>query len=205
MSVRVSPRSGSTASSVPRCRHLPETLPADGPLAGRGFSPLPGRASPAAALARNGPPIRTAIAAGFWRWERGGHGVDLPPGRSRLWVVISVESARHERHRAHRTALALPSQGRSSRLGGPLWCSQDDGAAGPQSSSTLRRMDLWRMALDLATEARDDIIKQGISMTPDQKLYTARIYATLAVAQELAGDPRAPGPNAQGAAGVVTD
>jgi hypothetical protein len=67
-------------------------------------------------------------------------------------------------------------------------------------------MDLWRMALDLATEARDDIIKQGISMTPDQKLYTARIYATLAVAQELAGDNRtAPRPNAEGAAGFVTD
>ena len=44
------------------------------------------------------------------------------------------------------------------------------------------------MALDLATEARDDINKLGISMTPDQKLYTARIYATSAVAQELAGD-----------------
>jgi hypothetical protein len=67
-------------------------------------------------------------------------------------------------------------------------------------------MDLWQMALDLATEARDDIIKQGISITPDQKLYTARIYATLAVAQELAGDnPAAPGPNAQGAAGAVMD
>jgi hypothetical protein len=61
------------------------------------------------------------------------------------------------------------------------------------------------MALDLATEARDDINKQGISMTPDQKLATALIYATLAVAQELAGDTRAPGPNAHGAAGVVTD
>ena len=66
-------------------------------------------------------------------------------------------------------------------------------------------MDLWRMALDLATEARDDINKLGISMTPDQKLYTARIYATLAVAQELAGDTPAAGPNAHGAAGVVTD
>jgi hypothetical protein len=67
-------------------------------------------------------------------------------------------------------------------------------------------MDLWRMALDLATEARDDIIKQGISMTPDQKLYTARICATLAVAQELAGDNRtASRPNAEGAAGFVTD
>jgi hypothetical protein len=67
-------------------------------------------------------------------------------------------------------------------------------------------MDFWRMALDLATEARDDINKLGISMTPDQKLYTARIYATLAVAQELAGDnPAAPGPNAQGAAGAVMD
>ena len=75
----------------------------------------------------------------------------------------------------------------------------------PPALGTLRRMDLWRMALDLATEARDDINKLGISMTPDQKLYTARIYATLAVAQELAGDTRAPGPNAQGAAGVVTD
>jgi hypothetical protein len=70
---------------------------------------------------------------------------------------------------------------------------------------TLRRMDFWRMALDLATEARDDINKLGISMTPDQKLYTARIYATLAVAQELAGDTRAPRPNAPGAAGVVMD
>jgi len=67
-------------------------------------------------------------------------------------------------------------------------------------------MDLWRMALDLATEARDDINKLGISMTPDQKLATARIYATLAVAQELAGDsPAAPGPNAQGAAVAETD
>jgi hypothetical protein len=66
-------------------------------------------------------------------------------------------------------------------------------------------MDLWRMALDLATEARDDINKLGVSMTPDQKLYTARIYATLAVAQELAGDTKAPGPNAQGAVSVVTD
>ena len=61
------------------------------------------------------------------------------------------------------------------------------------------------MALDLATEARDDINKLGISMTPDQKLYTARVYATSAVAQELAGDTSALGPNAQGAAGVVTD
>jgi hypothetical protein len=70
---------------------------------------------------------------------------------------------------------------------------------------TLRRMDFWHMALDLATEARDDINKLGISMTPDQKLYTARIYATLAVAQELAGDnPAAPGANA-GASGVVMD
>ncbi|HET6755815.1 MAG TPA: hypothetical protein VFH23_17895 [Jiangellaceae bacterium] len=67
-------------------------------------------------------------------------------------------------------------------------------------------MDLWRMALDLATEARDDINKLGISMTPDQKLATALIYATLAVAEELAGDnPTAPGPNTQGTAGVVTD
>jgi hypothetical protein len=66
-------------------------------------------------------------------------------------------------------------------------------------------MDLWRMALDLVTEARDDIIKQGVSMRPEQKLYTARIYATLAVAQELAGDDRQAGPNAQGAAGVVMD
>jgi hypothetical protein len=61
------------------------------------------------------------------------------------------------------------------------------------------------MALELATEARDDINKQGISMTPDQKLATALIYATLAVAQELAGDPRAPGPNAHGAAVAETD
>jgi hypothetical protein len=30
--------------------------------------------------------------------------------------------------------------------------------------------------------------KMGVSMTPDQKLATARIYATLAVAQELPGD-----------------
>jgi hypothetical protein len=67
-------------------------------------------------------------------------------------------------------------------------------------------MDLWRMALDLATEARDDINRLGISMTPDQKLATALIYATLAVAQELAGDsPAAPGPNAQGAAVAGTD
>jgi hypothetical protein len=67
-------------------------------------------------------------------------------------------------------------------------------------------VDFWRVALDLATEARDDIIKLGVSMTPDQKLYTARIYATLAVAQELAGNNRtAPGPNAQGAAGFLTD
>ena len=35
------------------------------------------------------------------------------------------------------------------------------------------------MALDLATEARDDIDKMGVSMTPDQKLATARIYATV--------------------------
>jgi hypothetical protein len=69
----------------------------------------------------------------------------------------------------------------------------------------LRRVDLWRMALDLATEARDDINKLGVSMTPDQKLDTAWIYAALAVAQELAGDTRTPGPNAHGAAGVVTD
>ena len=67
-------------------------------------------------------------------------------------------------------------------------------------------MDLWRMALDLAIEARDDIIKQGIPMTPDQKLATARIYATLAVAQELAGDsPTAPGSNVQGAAVATAD
>ena len=49
------------------------------------------------------------------------------------------------------------------------------------------------MALDLATETRDDINKLGISMTPDQKLYTARIYATLAVAQGLAGEQGRPG------------
>jgi hypothetical protein len=65
---------------------------------------------------------------------------------------------------------------------------------------------LWRLALDLATEARDDIDKLGISMTPDQKLAAAQVYATLAVAQELAGDiPATPGRNAQGAADVVTD
>jgi hypothetical protein len=61
------------------------------------------------------------------------------------------------------------------------------------------------MALDLATEARDDINKQGISMTPDQKLATALIYATLAVAQELAGDTPAPESNALGAAVAETD
>ena len=67
-------------------------------------------------------------------------------------------------------------------------------------------MDLWRMALGLTTEARDDINKMGVSMTPDRKLATAQIYATLAVAQELAGDsPTAPGPNAQAAADVGTD
>jgi hypothetical protein len=82
----------------------------------------------------------------------------------------------------------------------------DDGAAVAAGSRTLRRMDLWQTALDLATEARDDINKLGISMTPDQKLAAAQVYATLAVAQELAADiPPAPGPNAQGAAGVVTD
>jgi hypothetical protein len=47
-------------------------------------------------------------------------------------------------------------------------------------ASTLRRMDLWRMALGLTTEARDDINKMGVSMTPDRKLATAQIYATLA-------------------------
>jgi hypothetical protein len=41
---------------------------------------------------------------------------------------------------------------------------------------------------------------------PTQKLAAAQIYATLAVAQELAGDiPATPGRNAQGAADVVTD
>jgi hypothetical protein len=54
------------------------------------------------ALARNGPPIRTAIAAGFWRCERGGHGIELAVsvprdrpgkvrsrfGRSRLWMSL---------------------------------------------------------------------------------------------------------------------
>jgi hypothetical protein len=55
------------------------------------------------------------------------------------------------------------------------------------------KMDLWRMGLDLATEARNDIDKLGISMTPDQKLAAAQVYAALAVAQELAGDkPAAP-------------
>ncbi|HET6918258.1 MAG TPA: hypothetical protein VFI46_02210 [Jiangellaceae bacterium] len=49
-------------------------------------------------------------------------------------------------------------------------------------------MDLWRMALDLATEARDNIDKLGNDMTADQKLATAQIYATLAVAQALAED-----------------
>ena len=44
------------------------------------------------------------------------------------------------------------------------------------------------MSLDLATEARDDINKSGVSMTPDQKLAAAQVYAALAVAQELAGD-----------------
>jgi hypothetical protein len=52
-------------------------------------------------------------------------------------------------------------------------------------------MDLWRSALDLATQAQDDIEKLGISMTPDQKLATAQVYAALAVAQELAGNPPA--------------
>jgi hypothetical protein len=54
-------------------------------------------------------------------------------------------------------------------------------------------MDLWRMSLDLATDARDDIDKSGVSMTPDQKLAAAQVYASLAVAQELAGDPLPPG------------
>lgn len=49
-------------------------------------------------------------------------------------------------------------------------------------------MNLWNVALDLATEARNDIAKLGTQMTPDQKLAIAQIYATLAVAQELAGD-----------------
>jgi hypothetical protein len=67
-------------------------------------------------------------------------------------------------------------------------------------------MDLWGMALDLATEARDDIEKMGVSMTPDQKLATARIYATLAVAQELAGDsPTAPGSSVRGAPVAAAD
>jgi hypothetical protein len=70
----------------------------------------------------------------------------------------------------------------------------------------LRQMDLWGMALALATEARDDIDKMGVSMTPDQKLATARIYATLAVAQELAGDsPAAPESNVRGAAVAAAD
>ena len=70
----------------------------------------------------------------------------------------------------------------------------------------LRQMDLWGKALALATEARDDIDKMGASMTPDQKLATARIYATLAVAQELAGDsPAAPESNVRGAAVAAAD
>jgi hypothetical protein len=194
MSVRVSPRSGSTASSVPRCRHLPETLPADGPLAGRGFSPLPGRASPAAALARNGPPIRTAIAAGFWRWERGGHGIDLAVvsaegpsgrcrsgfGRSRLLGVISARSARPP-FSCSTTMIRLPAQ--YAPADGFLAHGIGPGHRGPRRHHQTRHLD----------DARSEAV-------------IALIYATLAVAQELAGDNRtAPGPNAQGAADVVMD
>jgi hypothetical protein len=49
-------------------------------------------------------------------------------------------------------------------------------------------MDLWRMALDLATEARDDIDKNGRLDDARSETGNRRIYATLAVTQELAGD-----------------
>jgi hypothetical protein len=46
-------------------------------------------------------------------------------------------------------------------------------------------VDLWRMALDPVTEAREEIDRSGAAMTADQKLAVAQIYATLSVAQEL--------------------
>jgi hypothetical protein len=44
------------------------------------------------------------------------------------------------------------------------------------------------MALDLVSEAREEIDRWGAAMTADQKLAVAQIYATLSVAQELTTD-----------------
>jgi hypothetical protein len=59
--------------------------------------------------------------------------------------------------------------------------------------------------LDLATEARDDINKLGISMTPDQSCTPRGSTPRWRSHKELAGDTRPPGPNAQGAADAVMD
>jgi hypothetical protein len=63
----------------------------------------------------------------------------------------------------------------------------------PRSDASTERehpspMDLWGMALALVMEAQADIQKSDAAMTPDQKLATAQIYATLSVAQELTTD-----------------
>ncbi len=64
-------------------------------------------------------------------------------------------------------------------------------------------MNLWNEALNLATEAREEINKLGAHMTPDQKLATAQVYAALAVAEQLAGDePAAPQTIDNGAAAL---
>src|SRR4029450_438918 len=86
--------------------------------------------------------------------------------------------------------LPVATRGPQRRSGSGHQPTRDNALVAAGTERRVGRMDFWHMALDLVTEARDDINKQGISMTPDQKLYTARIYATLAVAQELAGDTR---------------
>lgn len=49
-------------------------------------------------------------------------------------------------------------------------------------------MDMFSKAYDLALEAHSDLLRAdiGAEATPEQKLAIAQIYATLAVAQNLA-------------------
>jgi hypothetical protein len=48
-------------------------------------------------------------------------------------------------------------------------------------------MNMWGEAFDMATEAWDDIKRNGGEPTPDQKLALALIYSNLSVSQELSG------------------
>lgn len=46
-------------------------------------------------------------------------------------------------------------------------------------------MNIWHEAADLANAARQDIKRQGLEETPDQKSALAQVFATLSVGQEL--------------------